>query len=160
MAWYYYSGNTILSIPIGKGEVIAARPHSTIFVDPSVEGTTAFKRLVKVLRRTGAPQVGVNLVPAQSIAQVPVEQPHLFSNSIVEGKAALTTNTKIIADLPIARQEPVATVTEQVVESEAPAEVEVVAEVAAENDGAGEPSDEPQVEATVRRRRSNKTETN
>ena len=159
MAWYYYSGNTILSIPIGKGEVIAARPHSTIFVDPSVEGTTAFKRLGKVLRRTGAPSNGVNLVPAQSVAQVPIEQNHLFSNSIVEGKAALTTNTKIVADIPLARQEPIATVTEQVVESEAPAEVEVASEVVVEADEAVEPSVDAQVEAP-KRRRSTKTETN
>jgi hypothetical protein len=159
MAWYYYSGNTILSIPIGKGEVIAARPHSTIFVDPSVEGTTAFKSLGKVLRRTGALQTGVNLVPAQSIAQVPVEKPHLFSNSIVEGKAAFTTNTKIVADTPIARQEAVATVTEDAVEGEAPAEVEVALEVEAD-EAAADSSVEPQIEATVRRRRSFKTETN
>jgi hypothetical protein len=101
----------------------------------------------------------VNLVPAQSVAQVPIEQNHLFSNSIVEGKAALTTNTKIVADIPIARQEPVATVTEQVVESEALAEVEVASEVVVEADEAVEPPVDTQVEAP-KRRRSTKTETN
>ena len=155
MAWYYYTGSTILSIPVGKGEVVAARPYSTIFVDPSIENTAAFKRLAKVLRRTGAPKDGVDLVPAQPIAQVPIEKPHLFSDSFVEGKAALTTKAKVVADAPLPKPE--------VAEEPAPASVEEpvsgVVEAPVEEPVEVEAASEEPVVAPTRRRRSTKTET-
>lgn len=156
MAWYYYTGSTILSVPIGKGEVVAARPHSTIFVDPSVENTAAFKRLGKVLRRTGAPKEGVALVPAQPIAQVSIEQPHLFSDSFVEGKIALTAKTKVVAEAPLPKpevvEEPVAAPIEEPVSEVVEAPVDEPVEVEAA-------SEEPVIAPAPRRRRSTKTET-
>lgn len=155
MAWYYYTGSTILSIPVGNGEVVAARPYSTIFVDQSIENSAAFKRLGKVLRRTGAPKDGVDLVPAQPIAQVAVEKPHLFSDSFVEGKAALTTKAKVVADAPLPK--PVEVPVEPVVD-EAPAEpvADAPVEEPVEVEAA---SDEPVVAPTRKRRASAKTET-
>jgi hypothetical protein len=161
MAWYYYTGSTILSIPVGNGEVVAARPYSTIFVDASIENSASFKRLGKVLRRTGAPKGGVDLVPAQPIAQVAVDKPHLFSDSFVEGKAALTTKAKVVADAPLPKSadavldEPVAA---PVVAEDAPSEPEVdaPAEEPVEVEAA---SDESVVAPTRRRRASAKTET-
>lgn len=155
MAWYYYTGSTVLSIPVGKGEVVAARPYSTIFVDPSIENTASFKRLGKVLRRTGAPKDGVDLVPAQPIAQVEIEKPHLFSDSFVEGKAALTGKAKVVADAPLPK--PVEVPAEPVV-SEAPSEpvVDVPVDEPVEVEAA---SDETVVASTRKRRASAKTET-
>ena len=92
MAWYYYSGDTILSVHVGNGEVIAARPHSTIFVDPSAENSAAFKRLGRVLRRTGAPRNAVVHVPAQPIAGEIVPVANTFSDSFIEGSAAVASN--------------------------------------------------------------------
>lgn len=92
MAWYYYSGTSILALPVGKGEVLAVRPHTTVFVDASVESTTAFKRFGSVLRRTGAPKGAKPAVPAQPIAAVAVAVPHLMSDSFVEGSAAVAAN--------------------------------------------------------------------
>ena len=157
MAWYYYTGSTVLSVPIGKGEVVAARPHTTIFVDPSVENSAAFKRLGKVLRRTGAPKEGVDLVPTQPIAQVSVEKPHLFSDSFVEGKIALTTKAKVVAEAPLPKaEEPVVEpAVEPVVEPVVEAIEEVVAPVESvevEADAAVEPAPTP-------RKRRSKTET-
>jgi hypothetical protein len=92
MAWYYYGGDTILSVHVGNGEVIAARPHSTIFVDPSAENSAAFKRLGRVLRRTGAPRDAVIHVPAQPIAGKIVVPANAFSDSFIEGSAAVASN--------------------------------------------------------------------
>lgn len=89
MAWYYYNGNTVLSIQIGNGEVIAARPHSTFFVDPAAENSAAFKRLSRVLRRTGAPRDAASLVPPKPIAGEIVVPKNTFSESFIEGKDAL-----------------------------------------------------------------------
>ena len=160
MAWYHYTGSTILSVPIGKGEVIAVRPHTTIFVDPSVENTTSFKRHAKVLRRTGAPKVGVDLVPAQPIAQVAVEKPHLFSDSFVEGKIALTAKAKVVADVPLPKPVEVAVepVVAEAIAEEAPSEpvVDAPADEPVEVEAA---SEETVVAPTRKRRASIKTET-
>ena len=162
MAWYYYTGSTVLSIPIGKGEVVAARPHSTIFVDPSIENSAAFKRLGKVLRRTGAPKNGVDLVPVQPIAQVPIEKPHFFSDSFVEGKAALTTKAKVVAVAPLPKSadavldEPVAA---PVVAEDAPSEPVVDAPVEVETVEVEAASDESVAAPTRKRRAFAKTET-
>lgn len=157
MAWYYYTGSTVLSVPIGKGEVVAVRPHTSIFVDPSVENTASFKRHAKVLRRTGAPKVGVDLVPAQPIAQVEVAKPHLFSDSFVEGKIALTTSAKVVAEVPLPKPEIAPEVVEAAPVIEAPSEpAEEPVEEPVEVEAA---SDEPVVASAPRRRRSTKTET-
>lgn len=92
MAWYYYSGTNILALPVGKGEVLAVRPHTTVFVDPTIECTTAFKRFGSVLRRTGSPKGAKPLVPAQPIAEAAVAAPHLMSDSFVEGSAVVAAN--------------------------------------------------------------------
>jgi hypothetical protein len=156
MAWYYYTGSTVLSVPVGKGEVVAARPHSTIFVDPSIENTMAFKRLAKVLRRTGAPKDGVVLVPAQPIAQVAIEQSHLFSDSFVEGKIALTAKAKVVAEIALPKpevvEEPVVVPVEEPVSEVVEAPVDEPVEVEAA-------SEETVIAPAPRRRRSTKTET-
>ena len=161
MAWYYYTGSTVLSIPVGKGEVVAARPYSTIFVDPSIENSAAFNRLGKVLRRTGAPKGGVDLVPVQPIAQIPIEKPHLFSDSFVEGKAALTTKAKVVADAPLPKsvEVPVEPVAAPVVAEDAPVEPVVDAPVEDESVEVEAASDEPVAAPTRKRRASAKTET-
>lgn len=92
MAWYYYSGNSIIPIPVGNGEVVAARPHTTIFIDPSIETTSAFRRLGRVLRRTGAPKDAVVHTPEEPISEVPVAvPPDALSESIVEGTSAVAS---------------------------------------------------------------------
>jgi hypothetical protein len=89
MAWYYYNGDSILSVSIGNGEVVAVRPHSTIFVDATAENSAAFKRFGRVLRRTGAPKDAKSLVPAQPIAGKVTVAENSFSASIVEGSKAV-----------------------------------------------------------------------
>ena len=83
MAWYYYSGVTPLAVPVGGGEVVSVRPGEKVFVDPSIETRTDFRRLQRVLKRTSGPRV-------ESVASVEVVVPvagptDLFSTSIVEG---------------------------------------------------------------------------
>jgi hypothetical protein len=123
MAWYYYNGNTILSIQIGNGEVIAARPHSTFFVDPTAENSAAFKRQSRVLRRTGAPRGAIILVPEKPISGEIVVHKNVFSESFIEGKDALKNGS----DTPIAK-----VYVESVVAPVAPVETQVEAEVDAD----------------------------
>jgi hypothetical protein len=124
MAWYYYSGDSILAVSVGNGEVIAVRPHSTIFVDSTVESTAAFKRFGRVLRRTGAPKDAKSFVPAQPIAGKIVAPASVFSDSIVEGSKAVANGE----DSPFVKalEKPVATapVAADLVVDAAPAEVE------------------------------------
>jgi hypothetical protein len=108
MAWYYYNGNTVLSIQIGNGEVIAARPHSTFFVDPTAENSASFKRLSRVLRRTGAPRGATVFVPEKPIGGAIVSPPNIFSDSFIEGKAAITNDS----DTPLVKKYEVAIVAE------------------------------------------------
>jgi hypothetical protein len=92
MAWYYYSGSSIIPVPVGNGEVIAARPHTTIFIDPSIETTSAFRRLGRVLRRTGAPKGAVIHTPEDPISEDPVSaSSDALSESIVEGTSAVSS---------------------------------------------------------------------
>ena len=101
MAWYYYSGNSIMPVPVGNGEVIAARPHTTIYIDPAIETTSAFRRLGGVLRRTGAPKDGVVHTPAEPISDEPVQaSSDALSESIVEGAAAVSSGE----DAPVAKK--------------------------------------------------------
>jgi hypothetical protein len=123
MAWYYYNGNTILSIQIGNGEVIAARPHSTFFVDPTAENSAAFKRQSRVLRRTGAPRGAIILVPEKPISGEIVVHKNVFSESFIEGKDALKNGS----DTPIAKM-----YVESVAAPVAPVETQVEAEVDAD----------------------------
>ena len=130
MAWYYYSGDSILAVPVGNGEVIAVRPHSTIFVDATVENTAAFKRFGRFLRRTGAPKDAKSLVPAQPIAGKIAAPVSIFSDSIVEGSKAVAAGE----DAPFVKalEKPVlaAPVVAPPVAEAAPAEVEEVVDEA------------------------------
>lgn len=155
MAWYYYSGSTILSVPVGKGEVLAVRPHTTIFVDPSVEGSAAFKRFSNVLRRSGAPKGAKPILPAQPIAADTIASGHLMSDSFIEGKAVLANNAQ--TPIAIAAKHDAAIAQIEV----APVvEVEVVETVADEPSDAAEVVEEQAEDADAaptRRKRTTKT---
>lgn len=73
MAWYYYTGKTVCSIPVKKGLSIAVRPHSKIeILDETVE-VRALKRRGE-LRLIAPPKGAVSVqdipVPVQDIAKI------------------------------------------------------------------------------------------
>ena len=90
MGWYYCTSEKTVSVPVGKGEVVAARPFSHVFIDRDAETDARVKLLVSrgVLSRSGSPDrsKAVRLVPKQSVVAPKKETIETnFSKAIVEG---------------------------------------------------------------------------
>lgn len=83
MAWYFYNGTKPLAVPTGGGEVVAVRPGTKVYVDPSIETRADFRRLQGVLKRTSGPRPDAAVVEVEAPALERSADP--FSSSIVEG---------------------------------------------------------------------------
>ncbi len=92
MGWFYSVSERVVSVNIGKGEVVAVRPYSHVFIDPSSEGNHSVKSLVQrgVLQRSGSPDKknAKKFVPEVPVAEIAIEAKSQFAGSIIEGAKA------------------------------------------------------------------------
>lgn len=98
--WYYYSGNKVVPIPIGNGEVEAVRPHSYVCIDGSFP---AVARLIKQkkLRLVGKPK------HLQKVERAPIEENKgpqepvtKFAKAVVDTGSAKRVGGAIVASAP------------------------------------------------------------
>jgi len=70
MGWYYFSGIVVEPVPVGKGEVVAVRPNTKVFIDPTVEASAEVQRLRgrHLLTPCAWPKGEKSLVPKAPVA--------------------------------------------------------------------------------------------
>ena len=93
MPWFYYNGAKTTPIPVGGGEVVAARPHDYIEIK---EITHVVRRLISrnMLVRSGIPKTKMpELKPVEEKKELVKETSKTaFSDSIIEtGKTLLAS---------------------------------------------------------------------
>jgi len=105
MGWYYFSGTTTEPIPVGKGEVVAARPHSKLFIDASKESSPEVQRLKArgLLAACAWPKGAKKMVPEVVIPEPkPVATPATpFAEALVENPPK-----EVEVEAPVAESNP------------------------------------------------------
>lgn len=86
MGWFYYTGEAPAAVPVGSGEVVAVRPYTKIFIDPSAEGDIAVKRLLNMGRLcvTSWPKGQKPMKTQIDLAEKPKMGSTRFAEAIVE----------------------------------------------------------------------------
>lgn len=69
MAWYYFSGNVVKSIPVSRTKSVAVRPHSKVEI---LEVTQEVQAMLSagILKRTGKPLGSVSMEDAPPVPRV------------------------------------------------------------------------------------------
>lgn len=73
MSWYFNTGTKVVNVDVGKGEVVAVRPQSHVYVDATQENNVNLKYHVRksILQRCSAPK---GLKKQRFVPVVPVEE--------------------------------------------------------------------------------------
>ena len=89
MGWYFFSGHMVEPVPVGNGEVVAVRPNTKVFIDPSKETSIEVQRLRArgLLNPCSWPKGAKNLVPAEPIEAKAAEVTP-FADAVVENPTA------------------------------------------------------------------------
>ncbi len=98
MGWYYFSGHSVEPVPVGKGEVVAVRPNTKVFIDAAKETSMEVQRLRArgLLNPCSWPKGEKPLVPAEPIQAKPVALTP-FAEAVVENP---TGPVEVVAEAP------------------------------------------------------------